>query len=193
MTGPDVFRGAVAGFLATVPMTLAMEGMHVLLPWWERHPLPPRQITEAMEEAVALRGPMEEPEHVALTLVNHFAYGAGAGAAYVPFARAVPAPPALKGALFGLGVWTVSYLALMPALDVLNPATEHPMRRNALMIAAHLVWGSTTGILFDHLRHRTRDEAHARLDVEGPDAEKNWPTTSTSESGEALPHAVHAL
>ena len=101
----------------------------------------------------------------------------------------VPAPPALKGAAFGLGVWSVSYLGLMPALGVLNPATEHPGRRNALMIAAHLVWGSATGILFDRLQKR------ARPAVDGPDAEKNWPTTTTNpdESGEAVPHAIHAL
>jgi hypothetical protein len=29
----------------------------------------------------------------------------------------------------------------MPGLGVLSPATEHPVRRSALMIFAHLVWG----------------------------------------------------
>ena len=32
----------------------------------------------------------------------------------------------------------------IPALNLLEPATEHPARRNALMIAVHLVWGTAT-------------------------------------------------
>ena len=32
----------------------------------------------------------------------------------------------------------------VPALNLLEPATEHPARRNALMIAVHLVWGAST-------------------------------------------------
>jgi hypothetical protein len=31
----------------------------------------------------------------------------------------------------------------MPGLRILRPADDHPLRRNWLMIAAHLVWGST--------------------------------------------------
>jgi hypothetical protein len=77
----------------------------------------------------------------------------------------------------------------MPALGLLSPATEHPGRRNALMIAAHLVWGSATGIIFDRLQRR------ARPVIDGPDAEKNWPTPTTTltKSGEAVLHAIHAL
>jgi putative membrane protein len=41
----------------------------------------------------------------------------------------------------------VSYLGLLPALGILRPATEHPERRNALMIVAHLIWGSITGLI----------------------------------------------
>ncbi len=40
-------------------------------------------------------------------------------------------------------VWTVSYFGIMPGLRILQPAHEHPLRRNGLMIVAHLVWGST--------------------------------------------------
>lgn len=188
MKGSDLVRGGVAGFLATLPMTLAMEAMHAMLPWWERYPLPPREITEEVERVADLRGSLDETQHLALTLVNHFAYGTGAGAVYGSFSRAVPAAPALKGAAFGLGVWSVSYLGLMPALGVLRPVTEHPARRNALMIAAHLVWGSATGILLDRIQR------HDRPALEGPDADENWPTTMTHhETGEAPPHAIHAF
>jgi hypothetical protein len=36
----------------------------------------------------------------------------------------------------------------LPALGILQPATKHPAQRNALMIVAHLVWGSVTGLVF---------------------------------------------
>ena len=54
-------------------------------------------ITETVAEAVGLRAHRREPEATALTGLSHFAYGAAAGAAYAPLARAMPGPPALKG------------------------------------------------------------------------------------------------
>ena len=93
MKGPNLVRGGVAGCLATLPMTLAMEGMHALLPWWERYPLPPREITEEVERVADLRGSLDEPQHLALTMVNHFAYGAGAGAVYGALATECPPRP----------------------------------------------------------------------------------------------------
>ena len=38
-------------------------------------------------------------------------------------------------------------MGLLPAAGILKPATEHPARRNALMIASHLVWGAALGAL----------------------------------------------
>ena len=32
----------------------------------------------------------------------------------------------------------------IPAFGVLKPATEHPLRRNAVMLGAHFVWGWST-------------------------------------------------
>ena len=162
-----------------------MEGMHALLPWWERYPLPPREITEEVEEVADLRGSLDEPQHVARDAGESFRLrGRCGGRLRDPSPRAVSAPPALKGAAFGLGVWSVSYLGLMPALGVLSPATEHPGRRNALMIAAHLVWGSATGIVFDRLQKRRppgRRRARCRRGF-GP-----RPRLTPDESGEARP------
>lgn len=137
--------GAVAGLGATVPMTAAMEIMHRNLPEEEQYPLPPRIITMKGADAVNLKDKMDEEERTTLTLVSHFAYGATAGALYAPLARKVPLPPPLAGACYGLAVWAGSYLGLLPALGVLRPATKHPVRRTALMIAAHLVWGAVLG------------------------------------------------
>lgn len=41
-----LIAGSVAGCVATLPMTLAMEAMHRQLPPEEQYPLPPREITD---------------------------------------------------------------------------------------------------------------------------------------------------
>jgi hypothetical protein len=76
------------------------------------------------------------------------------GALYGPLSRAIPLPAPLAGPAFGLAVWAANYLGVLPALGLLRPATEHPPRRNALMIAAHLVWGLATGLLVETFRDR---------------------------------------
>jgi hypothetical protein len=133
-----VLTGLLAGFAATVPMTAVMEFLHRRLPWHERHPLPPHEITTEMAERIGIREHLDEPEHAA-----------AAGAAYAPLAGNVPGSPALKGAAFGLIVWGASYLGWLPAADFLSAATKEPPRRNALMIIAHMVWGAILGLLVD--------------------------------------------
>jgi hypothetical protein len=127
--------GAVAGYAATLAMTALMQRLHERLPDDEGYPLTPREITETLapardDEATATR-----------TILAHFAYGALTGALY---GLAAPRAGLAGGALYGVGVWSASYLGWIPSLSILKPATSHPPRRNALMIAAHLVWGGAT-------------------------------------------------
>ena len=147
MAMPTLLAGAVAGCLATAPMTLAMTAMHRLLPRAERYPLPPSEITAEVSKEAGLDGRIDERQHIALTLLTHFGFGATAGGIYGMLARRVNSPPALGGIGFAMLVWTVSYLGLLPAFGILRPATEHPARRNALMIVAHVIWGAVTGVL----------------------------------------------
>jgi putative membrane protein len=67
------------------------------------------------------------------------------GVLYTPFARKIPLHAAIKGMLFGLLVWLGSYFALLPLLGLWESAYTEPTRRNLLMIAAHVVWGASTG------------------------------------------------
>jgi hypothetical protein len=151
-----LITGALAGLAATAPMTLAMEAMHRYLPAVERYPLPPRLITEKIIEKTGGGGRLFEEEHRRLSLAAHFAYGAAAGAVYAPLAARMGFSPMAGGALYGLTVWAGSYLGLLPAIGILRPATQHPARRTALMIAAHVVWGATTGALIGRGRNSRR-------------------------------------
>ena len=141
-----ILLGALAGLAATAPMTLAMKLMHEQLPREERYPLPPRQVTEGVAEKAGVNEHLDEEERAAATWASHFAYGAACGALYGALpGEGVDRRPVLAGVGFGLAVWAVSYLGWLPAAGSISPATEHPARRNALMIAAHVVWGATTG------------------------------------------------
>ena len=125
---------AVAGIVGTMAMTSAMRRLHARLPAEERYPLTPREIIDA-----AIAPPDEAGRD--LTTAAHFTYGAACGALV---AAADPKPSKRVGAAAGVAIWLASYMGWIPALNLLKPATEHPARRNALMIAVHLVWGTAT-------------------------------------------------
>jgi hypothetical protein len=144
-------------------MTAVMELLHGLLPEREQHPLPPRHVTERALEAVDLHDDLTEDEKQRVTLANHFAYGTGAGGVYGLLAPHLSFGPAANGVAYGLGVWAGSYLGLLPAAGLYPSATrEHP-GRNALMIAAHVVWGATLGLLHHQL---AGDEARGFTRIE---------------------------
>jgi uncharacterized membrane protein YagU involved in acid resistance len=134
-----VLLGALAGIAGTFAMTALARAMHRRLPAEERYPLPPREIIEgALPEAA--KGAIAEQGRREMTLAAHFGYGAATGALYALFA---PGGRLLHGAAYGIVVWTVSYFGILPGLRILRPAHDHPLRRNGLMIVAHLVWGAT--------------------------------------------------
>lgn len=147
--------GALAGLGATIPMTAGMEAMFRLLPKRERYPLPPRQIAMALAEEAGVKQQLRAPARTTFTLAAHFGYGAAPGAIYAPVAIENRWPPLVGGVGFGLAVWAASYLGLLPAVRLLSPATEHPLRRNTLMFTAHAVWGVTLGLLVDSLSKNT--------------------------------------
>ena len=147
-----ILLGALAGLTATGPMTLAMKLMHEQLPREEQYPLPPRQVTEGLAEKAGVNEHLDEEDREKATWLSHFAYGAACGALYGAVSgERVDERPVLAGVGFGLAVWAGSYLGWLPAAGVLSSATEHPPRRNALMIAAHAVWGVTTGVVLERL------------------------------------------
>jgi uncharacterized membrane protein YagU involved in acid resistance len=151
-----MIAGALAGLTATAPMTLAMKAMHKSLPPNEQYPLAPSLITEKVAEEAGVAEQMDEKEHKRLTWLAHYAFGAASGALYAPLASKLRTPPIVTGVLYGLTVWGGSYLGLLPAAGILRPVTEHPPRRTALMIAAHVVWGAVTGAIVGRIGNSRR-------------------------------------
>ncbi len=131
--------GAVAGFVGTFAMTVAMNELHRKLPRRQRYPLPPREIVDFA--SVKAKVPLADEAAIDLSTASHFAYGAVCGA--IIGAGRVRIGP-VTGAVAGVGVWAASYFGWIPGAGILKPAHLHPKRRNLLMIAAHLVWGTAT-------------------------------------------------
>ena len=117
-------------------------------------------------------GHLNEPQKRAATLAGHFAYGAAAAAPYVAVTDRFNLPPVAKGAAYGLAVWSASYLELMPRMGLMAPATLCPRKRNALMIAAHVVWGVSLALVAERLKPR--------------EPQKSGPSKSTLSHGRQL-------
>ena len=115
-------RGALAGLMATAPMTLVMALMHRELPLQDRHSLPPKKITMRLLGRTGQRSRLNQDwQRHGLALAAHFGYGSAMGAAYAPLAQRLGLPAVASGIGFGLVVWCVSYLGLLPALGLFPP------------------------------------------------------------------------
>ena len=152
-----ILLGTISGTVATAPMSVAMIFLHRRLPLHERYPLPPRRITARLAEKTGLGKYLDSDDRDTVTLISHFAYRGLAGALYCVASDLQRQGP-VKGALFGLVVWAVCYLAWLTAAGILSPATEHSERRNPLMIVAHLIWGAVLGSLMRLLAGKQRGE-----------------------------------
>ncbi|HZU38004.1 MAG TPA: DUF1440 domain-containing protein, partial [Gemmataceae bacterium] len=86
-------------------------------------------------------------QHRTAALFAHFGYGASMGAGYGILGRHLRLPAAVRGILYGLAVYAVSYHGYLPALRILRPIAQHPPGRRVSLIAAHVVWGLATALL----------------------------------------------
>lgn len=147
-TASGLFAGGLSGVAATLPMTLVMEAFYSGLPVGERRgPLPPREIAMKAADAAGVEDDLSETQKKGLTGLGHFGYGGVTGSAYGAVAPYLPLGPVGNGVAYGLVVWAGSYLGWLPAAGVMRSAAREPAGKNAVMIAAHVVWGATLGLL----------------------------------------------
>jgi|SRR2546421_2693738 len=152
--GLPLLEGAFAGLIATVPMTLFMLAAQRIIPQWQQYALPPEKLTDKFAKRVGLRKHMDKPQLLIASFVSHLSFGAAAGAIYGPLTRIVPLSSVLKGIVFGIVVWFANYLGWLPVVGMSEAATKQPIHRNALMIAAHVVWGAVTGVVTNGIHQR---------------------------------------
>ena len=142
-----LFTGGAAGLVATGPMTVVMEAIRRVLPAHQQDPIPPRQITERAAETVGVADDVSEEGKDTATAVAHLGFGASAGAVYGALAPHLPLGPVANGVGYGLAVWAGSYLGWLPATGLYKHPANEPAGRHAKMIASHVVWGATLGLV----------------------------------------------
>jgi uncharacterized membrane protein YagU involved in acid resistance len=147
----DIWKGALAGFAATAPMTVAMWAVDRRYKITELR-LPPEQITRNVVKRSGLHRFLNETGKKTASWVAHFGYGAAIGAAYPMTAERAPLHPAVKGSLYGTLIWVLSYLGWLPAAGMMRSATRQSSLRNLALVASHLVWGLVCGTFFQRLK-----------------------------------------
>ena len=111
---------------------------------------PPTLVTRAALEAAGEEHPSEDA--AVLAPLAHAAFGAAGGSVFGLLRRVVPRAPAVPlGIGFGLGIWIVSYAGWIPALGIIRQPGADRRGRVAVMVAAHVVYGATLGLLDDRL------------------------------------------
>jgi uncharacterized membrane protein YagU involved in acid resistance len=139
-------------------MTAFMGAVHAALPHHEQSGLPPREITERVAAKAGIHHTLSEREHQGLAAVAHFAFGSAAGALYGPLAHHFRRAPIVGGVAYGVAVWAVHYLGLLPAAGLYRAPTREPARRHGMMIGAHVVWGGILGLIVDGFLDDNRRE-----------------------------------
>ena len=153
---------SAAGAVATAAMTAFIKGWQQAVPQERTRTVPPREVTKGVTEKAGVWQRLPPPARTALTWVSHFGYGEASALAYAATLGRVPAPAAATGALFGLGVWVGSYAGWLPAFRVFPPPEDKPASTNAMMIGAHLVFGSVLGATFEALQRNAGGSNGAR-------------------------------
>jgi len=140
VTNPLV-RGCLAGTIATGIMTLLIEGGRAGDLF---RTSPPEEITARAEAAVGVSHELSEPAFHASWGAAHVAYGALCGVGFALARPLLPASTVLAGLLFGGTVWAVSYLGVLPRLQLYPPIRVDAPARVAVMLAAHAAFGIAT-------------------------------------------------
>jgi uncharacterized membrane protein YagU involved in acid resistance len=139
--------GAVAGALATLPMTMVMSRLSRELSDVEEEDLPPETVTENLSSKLGAEGWVEEVGPGLAASIVHYGAGAVAGAAYGPLSKLSRGQPVASGIGYGIAVWAASYGGWLPALRLYPPLKKQSRRRAGLILASHIVWGATLGVL----------------------------------------------
>jgi hypothetical protein len=164
-----LIRGAATGTFATALMSLLMLGARKL---GITGTLPPEKITSRVLNRAGITRNAQQQDHLAT--VMHFGFGAGAGALFGGAAKRVPVPSVPLGMAYGTAIWGLSYMGWVPMLGLMPPAQRDRRGRQVVMLAGHLVYGVTLGVLAGRGR-RDNSMIAANDDEETPRRSRSFP------------------
>lgn len=149
----DATRGAVAGVIATLPMTAAIAAARAA---GLMGALPPRQVAGSAARRAGVRDGLPPPVFSLAWGASHLAYGAACGALYAAVRPRPADAPTVLGAAYGALVWAASYGAILPALRLYPPFWRQGRGVAATMGAAHLVYGAALAAVERGIGRRSR-------------------------------------
>ena len=147
-------RGALSGLGATVVLTGLREA-------WTKTGLvfetAPMQVVDRMEE-VGLVGDLSPRSWRLLSMIAHFAYGAGTGAAFGLLRKetGTQAEEAAVGSALGVLAWGAGWSSWLPLTGVHSPPWAQRTPRVLLPVIDHAVFGAAWGLLNLALSGRSR-------------------------------------
>jgi hypothetical protein len=146
-------RGAIAGVLATAPMSAVMMGAKQLGLMGE---MPPEKITAKLLKRTPI-SPSEKHQD-ALATALHFGFGSAAGALFGVIApkRLIARIP--MGMTYGAAIWGVSYMGWIPAFGIMPHAARDRRDRQMVMLAGHVVYGTALALLVGRRAGNDDDE-----------------------------------
>jgi uncharacterized membrane protein YagU involved in acid resistance len=87
-------------------------------------------------------------------IAMHVAFGASMGAVFGLLRDRLPHNALAAGALFGAGLWTTMYTAVLPAANLYPQPDDDWKPRAGTIAAGHLVYGTTLATAFELSRSR---------------------------------------
>ncbi|MGQ9601047.1 MAG: DUF6789 family protein [Anaerolineae bacterium] len=152
VSGTSVWRGLIAGFIATVAMTLLTNVAPLM-------GFPPMDIATMLGTML-----IADPATAFLPgLAMHFMIGLVLALGYaVFFANVLPGQPWLRGALYGLVPWLLAMVVVMPMVGLVHPMVSAGMMPNPGFfltgmgtvlapigsLIGHIVYGAVLGLVY---------------------------------------------
>jgi hypothetical protein len=147
----NLLRGAISGAVATAAMSVVMVA-------GERAGMmadqPPKRIARAALPGHKHR--RKRGEEV-LGAIAHVGFGSASGALFGLMTRGQHAPVPL-GVAYALTIWVGSYAGWVPRLGILPPIPCDQPGRQAVLAAAHLVYGAALARTMNRLTSRGRSD-----------------------------------
>ncbi len=135
---PPILLGALAGVIATVPMTLVLFGMARVLPSVKK--FPSGWVVKQLTKKAGIWPTLSMRERSQLSWTGHVGYGMLMGSIYLPLAKERSGIG--RGMAFGVSVWAGSYLGMLPLVASRKPFKKSFLDDHLQLVIAHLVWGS---------------------------------------------------
>jgi putative membrane protein len=155
-SGPDLWKGLLAGALGGLIASLAMSEFYSLLPRAESYSQPDKEdatvrAASAISQTVVHHELTPDQKKIGGSVV-HYAFGTTIAALYGVLVEFRESTRLGWGLPFGAAIWLGAHVITVPTLGLSEPVTSAALADEAAEFAAHLVYGAVVEGLRRSLR-----------------------------------------